>query len=79
MFTTEIEINPYQLKLELIRYIDGLNESRLVQLYQHLIHPADKKQDFWLSLSEWEREDIQSGLEDLNQGRKSDFFEFMSN
>jgi len=52
MYTTEIEINPYQLKLELIRYIDNLNESRLMQLYKHLIRPADKNQDFWLSLTE---------------------------
>jgi len=52
MYTTEVEINPYQLKLELIRYIDNLNESRLMQLYKHLIRPADKNQDFWLSLTE---------------------------
>ena len=66
-----------QVKLELFRFIDTINENNLMQLYDSLIVEKNKEQDFWLKLSAWEKQDIETGIDDLNNGRKSDFFEFM--
>ncbi|RLD69078.1 MAG: hypothetical protein DRI95_01165 [Bacteroidetes bacterium] len=66
-----------QIKLELFRYIDKLNENKLVQLYDFLVQETDKqKKDFWLMLSEWDRNDIELGIQDLENGKKRDFFEY---
>ena len=66
-----------QIKLELFRYIDKLNENKLIQLYDFLVQETDnKKKDFWLMLTEWQRNDIELGIQDLENGKKRDFFEY---
>ncbi len=66
-----------QIKLELFRYIDKLNENKLFQLYEFLVQETEsKKKDFWLMLSEWEKNDIELGIGDLDSGKKRDFFEY---
>ena len=66
-----------QIKLELFRYIDQLNENKLFRLYNFLVHEAEnKRKDFWLMLSEWEKNDIELGIHDLENGKKKDFFEY---
>ena len=66
-----------QIKLELFRYIDKLNENKLIQLYDFLVQETDnKKKDFWLMLTEWQRNDIELGIQDLEKGKKKDFFEY---
>jgi len=66
-----------QIKLELFRYIDKLNENKLFQLYDFLVQETGKtKKDFWLMLSEWDRNDIELGIQDLENGKKRDFFKY---
>ena len=66
-----------QIKLELFRYIDQLNENKLFRLYDFLVlETENKKKDFWLMLSEWEKNDIELGIHDLENGKKKDFFEY---
>ncbi|NOX46119.1 MAG: hypothetical protein GXO89_03980 [Chlorobi bacterium] len=63
-----------EIKLELFRYIDSLGENKLLQFYQHLIQNTHKNEtDFWITLNEWQRNDIEAGLTDLKHGRKQSF------
>jgi predicted transcriptional regulator len=68
------------VKLELFRYIDNLEKSKLIQIYQHLIvNSANKPEaDFWETLNDWQKNDIEAGLEDLEQGKKRNFDEVLS-
>ena len=65
-----------EIKLELFRYIDNLNLSKLEKMYNLLIF-KNKKIDFWNSLNEFQKNDIEQGLEDLKNGNKRDFDEVM--
>jgi len=63
-----------ELKIELFRYIDNLNDRKLVQLYNYfVVSKASKVDDFWDLLSDWEKEDINAGIEDLKNGKKKEF------
>ena len=62
-----------ELKLELIRYIDSLNEAKLKQIYKLLIkQTVENKKDFWDELKEWEKKDIELGIKDLETGKFKD-------
>jgi hypothetical protein len=68
-----------EIKLELFRYIDNLGESKLLQFYNHLIQNTHNDEtDFWNTLNEWQKNDIEVGLTDLKQGRKQSFDKVIS-
>jgi hypothetical protein len=64
-----------EIKIELFRQIDKLDESSLIKFYNYFVKNIKRKNtDFWNELSAEQQEDINSGLEDLNKGKKKDFF-----
>ncbi|OQY04827.1 MAG: hypothetical protein B6I20_02335 [Bacteroidetes bacterium 4572_117] len=67
-----------EIKLEIFRYIDSLETSKLNSIYNLLISNRQKQgSDFWEALNEWEKNDIELGLVDLENGKKQNFDEFM--
>ena len=67
-----------EIKLEIFRYIDSLDTSRLTMVYNQLISRTQKKEtDFWNTLNEWQKNDIELGIADLENGDKQNFDEFM--
>lgn len=63
-----------EIKIELFRQIDQLDENSLKKIYNYLIKNfKTKNSDFWEELSESQKSDIHTGLEDLKKGRKKDF------
>jgi len=65
-------------KLEIFRYIDRLEISKLTQMYNLLITNQQKIEvDFCETLNEWQKNDIELGLADLKQGNKQDFDKVM--
>ena len=69
-----------EVKLELFRYIDNLEKNKLLQIYKHLFleNTYETETDFWATLNEWQKNDIEAGLADLEQGKKRSFDEVMS-
>jgi hypothetical protein len=68
-----------EIKIELFRYIDKLNEHKLALLYNYFIgSKVSKVDDFWDLLSDWEKEDINAGLDDLKNGKKKEFSQVLS-
>ena len=68
-----------EIKLELFRYIDNLEKNKLIQIYKHFIQKVQATEtDFWNTLNEWQKSDIEAGLRDLEQGKKRSFDEVMS-
>ncbi len=53
-----------EVKLELFRYIDNLEKSKLLQIYKYLImkNTHDMEADFWTTLNEWQKDDIEAGF-----------------
>ncbi len=45
-----------EIKLELFRYIDNLENSKLLQIYEQLIkrNTNEMKTDFWTTLNDWQ-------------------------
>ena len=66
-------MNTAQVKLELFRTIDNLEQNKLSQLYNYLVKDANKPVDFWDDLNAAQKADIQSGINDLNRGKKKNF------
>lgn len=66
-------MNTAQIKLELFRKIDNLEQSKLLQLYNYLVKNTNKSVDFWNKLSAAQKDDIQAGIDDLDNGRKKNF------
>lgn len=65
-----LNTNPSDLKLQLFRYIDTLPENKLKEFYNLLILNKKKQEtDLWNLLSNWEKEDINAGISDLNNGK----------
>ena len=68
-----------EMKMELFRQIDQLDESNLKKIYNYLVKNFKiKNNDFWEELSELQKSDINVGLEDLKYGRKKDFHKVIS-
>ena len=68
-----------EVKLELFRYIDNLEKNKLLQIHKYLIQNTyDMETDFWTTLNEWQKNDIETGLADLEQGKKRSFDKVMS-
>lgn len=63
-------VNMSDIKLQLFRFIDKLSENKLEKIYNLLIlNEEDQTNDFWDLLSDWEKEDINAGISDLENGR----------
>jgi len=71
-------MNTAQIKLELFRKIDNLEQNKLAQLYNYLVKKTNKSVDFWNELSVEEKSDIEKGINDLNNGRKKNFKEVIA-
>ena len=65
-------MNSSQIKLELFRRIDSLDNSALAKLYEYVISPTKESADFWEELSPAQKADIEAGLKDLGEGKKKD-------
>jgi hypothetical protein len=62
--------NPSEIKLELFRFIDNLSVNKLRDFYNFFIaKQREKTEDFWNLLSDWEKDDINAGIRDLNTGK----------
>jgi hypothetical protein len=72
--------NPSEIKLELFRYIDNLTIEKLEQFYNLLIvkHQENESTDFWESLSDWEKNDINAGISDIDNGRFKEIEQVLS-
>jgi hypothetical protein len=71
--------NPSEIKLQLFRFIDTLPENRLQQFYNLLIlNQEEQKTDFWDLLSDWEKEDINAGISDLDSGKYKNIDEVLA-
>ena len=67
-----------EIKLEIFRFIDNLDTLKLTQMYNLLISNQQKSEvDFWNTLNEWQKRDIELGLADIEQGNKRNFDEVM--
>ncbi len=65
-----------ELKLEIFRYIDNPDESKLT--YNYLISNQKKpRTDFWNTLNNWQKKDIELGIADLENDKKKSFDEFI--
>jgi hypothetical protein len=71
-------MNIAQLKIELFRKIDTLEQNKLVELHTFLINKGRKKNDFWITLNDAQIEDIEVGLNDIEKGKKKDFNKVIS-
>ncbi len=73
------EGNPSEIKLELFRFIDNLSARKLQDLYNFFIaNKPGKTDDFWSLLSDWERDDINAGIRDLNGGKHKQISKVLS-
>ena len=69
-------MNTAEIKIELFRQIDKLDELSLLKFYKYFSkNIKNKNTDFWNELSEEQQADINEGLDDLNKGKKKDFFQ----
>ena len=74
-----IGANPSELKLELFRFIDNLSDSKLLDFYTFFIKEQPEiTEDFWNSLADWEKDDINAGLHDLNNGKHKEIGQVLS-
>jgi hypothetical protein len=68
-------MNVIETKIELFRMIDAMPASMLEDLYNKL------KENYKIveePIVEWQRQDIEKGVKDLNEGKKMDFDDFIS-
>lgn len=66
------------LKNTLHSLIDNIDDDSVLQAYVVLLsREAKPDPDFWDMLDVPTRTAIQEGISDLNEGRKTDFFQFM--
>ena len=71
--------NSSEIKLELFRYIDNLSDNKLHDFYKFFItKQPEKAEDFWDLLSGWEKDDINAGIRDLNDGKCKEINQVLS-
>lgn len=71
-------MNTTQLKSTLHTLIERINDDAVLQAYVILLsREAEDTPDFWDNLDTTTQVAIQEGLQDLDAGRKTDFFDFM--
>jgi len=72
-------VNTSDIKLQLFRFIDTLPENRLQKIYNLLIlNQEEQITDFWDLLSDWEKEDINAGISDLDNGKYKNINEVLA-
>ncbi|HOO83298.1 MAG TPA: hypothetical protein PLS94_01930 [Prolixibacteraceae bacterium] len=69
-------MNVDKTKIELFRMIDAMPAPMIEDLYNKLKESGTVVAEPML---EWQRLDIEQGIKDLNEGRKMDFDDFISN
>jgi hypothetical protein len=63
-----------EIKIELFRQIDQLDETSLKKIYSYLVRNfKTKTTDFWDDLTDEQKADINAGLSDLKKGKKKNF------
>jgi len=62
-------------KLQLIEWLTGINDLSIIEDLKAF--RSQKESDWWESLTQDQREDIEAGLTDLEAGRKTDFEQVM--
>jgi hypothetical protein len=62
-----IELNLQDKKLELIQWLSSIEDSSIIEKIMEL-RKKDSK-DWWNSISENEKEAIESGIQDANSGK----------
>lgn len=68
-----------KIKEELTHWIQTLNDAHLLHLLNSIkLSESNTKVDWWDELTEHQRENIQLGIEDLNEGRTISSQEFWS-
>lgn len=71
-------MNTTELKSTLHTLIERINDDAILQAYVVLLsREAEGVPDFWDNLDTPTQAAIEEGLQDLNAGRKTDFFDFM--
>lgn len=71
-------MNPNEIKADLHRLIDRVQDSAILQaVHTILARQSEWEGDFWDDLSTARRADIETGLDDLDAGRKKDFKDVM--
>lgn len=63
-------------KLSIIEYLAELQDEGIIQQIENILKP---KIDFWDELSQKEKDSIQKGIEDLDQGKRTEFKSFIDN
>lgn len=58
-------------KLELIEWLANLNDATVIDKIKAI--KSKKDLDWWISLSEEQKQDIDAGISDLDNGRKKSF------
>lgn len=66
-----------ELKLKLFRYIDSLDDNHLTYVYNLLINKSEDN-DFWNNLTEFQKKDIEKGLNDLNTGKRKNIEDILN-
>lgn len=71
--------NSSEIKLKLFRYIDSLPDNKLRDFYNFFMSKNQVQvEDFWDLLSDWEKDDINAGIKDLNNGKSKDITRILS-
>jgi hypothetical protein len=63
-------------KIELIEWLTKIDDETLINRISAL--KKDSEKDWWDSLSNEQREDIEAGLGDIESGRKTEFNKVLS-
>ena len=62
-------------KIELVKLILSIENSEFIEKVTDFI--KNEKSDFWNDLSSTEKKDIQKGIDDLDNGKRIEFSEFL--
>ena len=63
-------------KLSIIEHLAEVEDEAVIQQIENLLKP---RTDFWDELNDREKAIIKQGLNDIEQGKRVDFQEFMKN
>jgi len=63
-------------KLSIIEYLAELQDEGIIRQIENILKP---KIDFWDELSDEQKKTIKKGIEDLDNGKRTEFKEFITN
>ncbi len=69
-----MNVNIESRKLSIIEHLAEVEDESVIQQIENLLKP---RTDFWDELNDHEKAIIKQGLNDLEQGKRVDFQEFM--